>query len=48
MQRQYSTMVYSALVSGVSFDSGELGLDGVSRQGHGIHRHVSGKPTFIN
>ena len=39
-------MVYSALVSGVSFGSDFVGSPGVSCGGLGIHRHVSGKPTF--
>ena len=36
----------SALVLGVSFGSDWLGLNGVSGQGHGTDRRVSGKPTF--
>jgi len=44
--KQYLTMVYSALVLGVSFGSDWLGLNGVSGQGHGTDRRVSGKPTF--
>ena len=35
---QYSTMIYSALVSGVHFGSDFVGLDGVSCGGYGIHR----------
>ncbi len=31
--------------SNTSKDSSELGLDGVSSQGNGICRHLSGKPT---
>jgi|LauGreDrversion4_1035100.scaffolds.fasta_scaffold272188_2 hypothetical protein len=46
LARQYLTMVYSALVLGVSFGSDWLGLNGVSGQGHGTDRRVSGKPTF--
>jgi hypothetical protein len=46
LARQYLTMVYSALVLGVSFGSDWLGLNGVSGQGHGTDKRVSGKPTF--
>jgi hypothetical protein len=48
LQRQCSTMVYSALVLGVHFCSDLLGLDGVRCRGHGIRRCLSGKPTFTN
>ena len=43
---QCSTMVYSALVLGVSFGSDFVASPGVSCGDLGIHRHVSGKPTF--
>ena len=39
-------MVYSTLVLGVSFDSAELGLDGVWCGDLGVRRRLSGKPTF--
>jgi len=38
-------MDYSALVLGVSFDSRELGLDGVWCGDLGVRRRLSGKPT---
>jgi hypothetical protein len=47
LQRQYLTMVYSALVLGVHFGSDFVGSPGVSCGGHGIHSHMSGKLTFI-
>lgn len=39
MQRQYSTMVYSALVSSVGFSTSFLGSSAVSCGDHGIRRH---------
>jgi len=45
LDKQCLTMVYSALVLGVSFDSRELGLDGVWCGDLGVRRRLSGKPT---
>jgi hypothetical protein len=46
LDKQCLTMVYSALVTGVSFGSDFVGSPGVSCGGQGIRRRLSGKPTF--